>query len=115
MPVVIPLLVTTFAMIGDFATAVAAVAFVGATVTLMSISLQSTVQMEIEDQYRGRVMGLWTTISIGSGAAGAVLMGFLVDLVGVAPAQLMIGLVLAAASILVLLLFGRGLSQPDAQ
>ena len=115
MPVIIPLLVAAFAMIGDFATAVAAVALVGATVTLMSISLQSTVQMEIEDQYRGRVMGLWTTISIGSGAAGAVLMGFLVDLVGVAPAQLMIGLVLAAASILVLLRFRRGLSQPDAR
>ena len=115
MPVIIPLLVASFAMIGDFATAVAAVALVGATVTLMSISLQSTVQMEIEDQYRGRVMGLWTTISIGSGAAGAVLMGFLVDLVGVAPAQLMIGLVLAAASILVLLLFRRGLSQADAR
>ena len=115
MPVIIPLLVAAFAMIGDFATAVAAVAFVGATVTLMSISLQSTVQMEIEDQYRGRVMGLWTTISIGSGAAGAVLMGFLVDLVGVAPAQLMIGLVLAAASILVLLRFRHGLSQADAR
>ena len=115
MPVIIPLLVAAFAMIGDFATAVAAVALVGATVTLMSISLQSTVQMEIEDQYRGRVMGLWTTISIGSGAAGAVLMGFLVDLVGVAPAQLMIGLVLAAASILVLLRFRRGLSQADAR
>ena len=114
MPVIIPLLVAAFAMIEDFATAVAAVAFVGATVTLMSISLQSTVQMEIEDQYRGRVMGLWTTISIGSGAAGAVLMGFLVDLVGVAPAQLMIGLVLAAASILVLLRFRRGLSRLDA-
>ena len=42
-------------------------------------------------------------------------MGFMVDLVGVASAQLMIGLVLAAASILVLLLFGRGLSQPDAR
>ena len=115
MPGSIPLLVASFAMIGDFATAVAAVALVGATVTLMSISLQSTVQMEIEDQYRGRVMGLWTTISIGSGAAGAVLMGFLVDLFGVAPAQLTIGLVLAAASILVLLRFRRGLSQPDAR
>ena len=41
-------------------------------------------------------------------------MGFMVDLVGVAPAQLMIGLVLAAASILVLLRFRRGLSRLDA-
>ena len=47
MPVFIPLLVATFAMIGDFATALAAVALVGATVTPMLISLQSAVQMKI--------------------------------------------------------------------
>ena len=112
MPVVIPLLVAAFAMISDFETAVAAVALVGATVTLMSISLQSTVQMAIEDRYRGRVMGLWTTISIGSGAAGAVLMGLLVDLVGVAPAQLVIGLALAVASAIFLLRLRRRVSRP---
>ena len=72
--------------------------------TLLSISLQSTVQMAIEDQYRGRVMGLWTTISIGSGALGAVLMGGLVDLVGTSAAQLT-GLLLATASATVLLRF----------
>ncbi len=112
MPVVIPLLVAAFAMISDFETAVAAVALVGATVTLMSISLQSTVQMAIEDRYRGRVMGLWTTISIGSGAAGAVLMGLLVDLVGVAPAQLVIGLALAVASAIFLLRLRSRVSRP---
>ena len=103
LPVIIPLLVTSFAVIADFATAVAAVALVGVAVTLLSISLQSTVQMAIEDQYRGRVMGLWTTISIGSGALGAVLMGGLAELAGVAAAQLMIGATLAIASIAVLL------------
>jgi len=103
LPVIIPLLVTSFAAIADFATAVAAVALVGVAVTLLSISLQSTVQMAIEDQYRGRVMGLWTTISIGSGALGAVLMGGLAELAGVTAAQLLIGATLAAASIAVLL------------
>ena len=112
MPIVIPLLVAAFAMISDFETAVAAVALVGATVTLMSISLQSTVQMAIEDRYRGRVMGLWTTISIGSGGAGAVLMGLLVDLVGVAPAQLVIGLALAVASAIFLLRLRSRVSRP---
>jgi len=105
MPVVIPLLVASVAMIRDFGTAVAAVALIGAAVTLLAISLQSTVQMAIEDQYRGRVMGLWTTISIGSGALGAVLMGVLVDLTGTPTAQLATGLSLATASIFVLLRF----------
>ena len=108
MPVVIPLLVASFAMIDDFGTAVGAVALVGASVTLLAISLQSTVQMAIEDRYRGRVMGLWTTISIGSGAIGAVLMGVLVDMAGPASAQLLTGLTLAAASVLVLSKFRLG-------
>ena len=103
LPVIIPLLVSSFALIQDFATAVAAVAMVGAAVTLLAISLQSAVQMAIEDQYRGRVMGLWTTISIGSGALGAVLMGVLVDLVGVSAAQLVIGLSFAGGSVAALL------------
>ena len=95
-------------MIDDFGTAVGAVALVGASVTLLAISLQSTVQMAIEDRYRGRVMGLWTTISIGSGALGAVLMGVLVDMAGPAFAQLLTGLTLAAASVLVLSKVRRG-------
>ena len=108
LPVIIPLLVAGFSMIRDFGMAVAAVALLGAVVTLLAISLQSTVQMAIEDQYRGRVMGLWTTISIGSGALGAVLMGVLVDLAGVSAAQLMIGAGLAGASAAVLLKSKRG-------
>ena len=107
MPVIIPLLVASLAMIRDFGTAVAAVGLIGATVTLLAISLQSTVQMAIEDQYRGRVMGFWTTISIGSGALGAVLMGVLVDLAGASTAQLATGLTLATASLLILLRFRR--------
>ena len=102
MPVVIPLLVASLAIVNDFGTAVATVAVIGACVTFLAISLQSTVQMAIEDHYRGRVMGLWTTISIGSGALGAVLMGLLVDLAGTPPAQLLTGLTLAAMSLLVL-------------
>ena len=107
MPVIIPLLVASLAMVSNFETAVVVVAVIGACVTFLAISLQSTVQMAIEDHYRGRVMGLWTTISIGSGALGAVVMGLLVDLAGTSSAQLLTGLTLAATSVLVLSKFQR--------
>ena len=75
--------------------------------TLLAISLQSLVQMAIDDHFRGRVMGLWTTVSIGSGALGAVLMGLLIDRIGVAPAQATIGLVLAGLSGVTILRFRK--------
>lgn len=107
MPVIIPLLVASLTLIDNFQMAVGVIALTGATVTLLGISLQSIVQLAIEDHYRGRVMGLWTTISIGSGAAGAILMGLLIDLTGVAEAQLAIGLTLAGASAMILFRFSR--------
>jgi len=61
--------------------------------------------MAIDDHFRGRVMGLWTTVSIGSGALGAVVMGILVDRIGVAPAQATIGLVLGGLSVVMILRF----------
>lgn len=111
MPVVVPLLVSSLTLVDDFHLAVAVIALIGATVTFHGISLQATVQLAIEDHYRGRVMGLWTTISIGSGAAGAILMGLFIDLLGVAEAQLAIGLSLAALSAAALMRFGRTGSQ----
>ena len=107
MPVIIPLLVASLTLIDNFQMAVGVIALTGATVTLLGISLQSIVQLAIEDHYRGRVMGLWTTISIGSGAAGAMLMGLLIDLTGVAAAQLAIGLCLAGVSAMVLFRFSQ--------
>lgn len=112
MPIVVPLLVASLTIVNDFHLAVAVIALIGATVTLLAISLQATVQLAIEDHYRGRVMGLWTTISIGSGAAGAILMGLLIDLLGVAEAQLAIGLALAGLSCIALTRFGKAPS-PD--
>ena len=73
--------------------------------TLLAISLQALVQMAIDDHFRGRVMGLWTTVSIGSGASGAVIMGMLVDQMGVAPAQATVGLVLACLAGFMILRF----------
>ena len=93
----VPLLVAGLGLVDNFHVATGIVVLLGG-VTLLGVSLQALVQMAIDDHHRGRVMGLWTTVSIGSGALGAVIMGVLADQAGVAPAQAMIGLLFACAA-----------------
>lgn len=90
-----PILVIGLSFVESFHVATAFVLTLGGCMTLLAISLQALVQMAIEDHFRGRVMGLWTTVSIGSGAFGAFIMGLLVDQMGIALAQATVGLVLA--------------------
>ncbi|MGB1871656.1 MAG: MFS transporter [Candidatus Puniceispirillaceae bacterium] len=108
MLLLVPLLVAGLSQVASFAAAVTIVLLLGGCVTLLAISLQSLVQMAIDDHFRGRVMGLWTTVSIGSGAGGAVTMGLLIDRIGIAPAQATIGLVLTGLSVVMILRFSTG-------
>ena len=101
----VPLLVAALSLVNGFATATAVILVLGGCVTWLAISLQALVQMAIDDHYRGRVMGLWTTVSIGSGALGALIMGVLIDRIGIAPAQATIGLVLTGFGAVMILRF----------
>ena len=107
MLLLVPLLVAGLALVKSFHAAVGVVLLLGGCVTLLAISLQALVQMAINDHYRGRVMGLWTTVSIGSGALGAMMMGLLVDRIGVAPAQQSIGVALASLGVAAIISFRR--------
>ena len=108
MVLLVPLLVAGLSHVERFSTAVGVVLLLGGCVTLLAISLQALVQMAIDDHFRGRVMGLWTTVSIGSGAIGAVMMGILIDRIGIAPAQATIGLVLTGFGMVMILRFRSG-------
>ena len=59
--------------------AVAASGFCG---TMVGVSLQSVVQLNLTDDRRGTVMSLWVMVGIGSAAFGAILMGALADAIG---------------------------------
>ncbi|WP_157982189.1 MFS transporter [Oceanicella sp. SM1341] len=63
-------------------TALAIAALLGATGTMVGISMQVSIQMGLPDRYRGRVMSLWSLVGIGGSALGALLLGWLVDLAG---------------------------------
>lgn len=85
---------------GSWPLTVAAVAGLGATGTIVGVSMQSVVHMQLEDSYRGRVMSLWVMTGVGGSALGAMGLGLLVDAVGLGPAKL----ISAAIGFLVLVL-----------
>jgi MFS family permease len=57
-------------------------AVAGFSASYAGISSQSILQVTLDDAYRGRVMSLWTTVSFGAPAAGALLMGALAEALG---------------------------------
>lgn len=60
---------------------VAAMAFV---TTLTAISMQTAIQLVLEDDMRGRVMSLWAVVAAGGSALGAGVLGVTADVIGYA-------------------------------
>lgn len=50
--------------------------------TLTAISTQTAIQLDLEDDMRGRVMSLWAVIAAGGAALGAGGVGILADWLG---------------------------------
>ncbi len=62
--------------------AIASVAGLGFFGTMVGISMQTGIQMQLDDSIRGRVMSLWAMIALGATATGSIAIGALIDLVG---------------------------------
>ena len=58
------------------------VACLGYAATLTGISMQTAIQVDLDDELRGRVMSLWITVGIGAAALGAIGLGALMDAIG---------------------------------
>ena len=59
---------------------------VGTASLLMTVSgtcSQALLQMTVNDEYRGRVMSIWTVVAMGSPAIGALVSGALADWIGI--------------------------------
>lgn len=62
-------------MTGTYWVGVIVVAGLGGCCTLCGISVQALLQLEVEDEFRGRVLGLWGVFAIGATATGGFIMG----------------------------------------
>ncbi len=62
------------------------IACLGFAATMTGVSMQTAIQIDLEDDLRGRVMSLWVMVGIGSAAGGAIFLGVLADLLSFASA-----------------------------
>jgi len=58
------------------------VSLMGFMVSIAAISVQTAIQIELEDNMRGRVMSIWLMVGVGSAATGAGAIGLATDLFG---------------------------------
>ncbi len=63
----------------------------GFTASISAISMQTAIQVDLDDDLRGRVMSLWVMTGIGATALGSIVLGFLIDQIGFAPALSWVG------------------------
>ena len=56
------------------------ICFLGFFVTFIQISMQSGLQISLLDNFRGRIMSLWTMITFGSGAIGSIFYGIISEI-----------------------------------
>ncbi|NND49099.1 MAG: MFS transporter, partial [Rhizobiales bacterium] len=66
----------------DWVFAMALIFALGFFLTNNGIDLQATIQIELTDTYRARVMSMWVVLVIGGAAISAIGLGFVADLVG---------------------------------
>jgi predicted MFS family arabinose efflux permease len=69
--------------------------------TVAGTTSQALAQLLVDEDYRGRVMSLWTMVAMGAPAAGALVMGVLADLFSFS--VVLPGFALVAAAALVML------------
>lgn len=62
---------------------IACIAFVS---TLCGVTMQTAIQLHLDDDMRGRVMSLWGMVGIGAAATGAIWLGLLSEAIGYAAA-----------------------------
>ena len=101
---------------GNWYVALAMVLVLGVCATINGIELQASMQVALDDAYRGRVMSLWIVLVIGGAAISAIGIGSLADAFGMSSALVASG-VTAAVLIGVSMAWlwkGRGAAPPNA-
>lgn len=85
-------------LFADLFTVSAVVLMLSISVTITGTGCQALSQLTVSDELRGRVMSLWTVISMGTPAIGAFLMGALADWFGFALVLMLFAFISLAAT-----------------
>jgi MFS family permease len=94
-------------LITSFALSLVAMAFIGFGAIGMAATANTTVQLNVEDGYRGRVMSVYTTVFAGSTPVGGLLAGWLASTYSVSASLLVAGVLCVALGLLGVLWLGQ--------
>ena len=59
--------------------------------TFFATTMISAAQLQLTDEFRGRVMSLWTMTAMGGGALGALLLGLMSETFGISATFIILG------------------------
>jgi len=75
----IPIVVLLIGYANSFLISLFLIFILGFLATTIGISIQSKIQLELKDVFRGRVMSIWIMINMGSAAFGSIIFGLVSD------------------------------------
>lgn len=107
----IAIALAAFGLSRNLYTGVAAIALLGLASTFVSVGTQTLVQLRVEDRLRGRVVSLWSLVSMGGPAIGSISGGWLIGRLGSSATTF----TYAALCLLVVILVARGLRRKSSR
>ena len=101
------LLIISFGFTGHFWIAMLQLPVLGLVLTICGVGSQTLTQAVVDENYRGRVMSLWSTVAFGGVALGSTALGGWADYVGLTSATVHWGTVAVGLGLIVVLLLKR--------
>ena len=101
------LLIISFGFTGHFWIAMLQLPVLGLVLTICGVGSQTLTQAVVDENYRGRVMSLWSTVAFGGVALGSTALGGWADFVGLTTATVYWGTVAIGLGLIVVLLLKR--------
>ncbi len=87
----IPFVVLLVGYANSFLIVLFLIFILGFLATTIGISIQSKIQLELKDIFRGRVMSIWIMINMGSAALGSILFGLVSDYLSIQLSHILFG------------------------
>ncbi len=92
-------LVTVFVLLSNLWIALVIICLYSVATVAFRVSGQTLVQLSVDENMRGRVMGLWAMLSRGGPSLGALLMGGMTELFGIRVPFIVAALFMAAITL----------------
>ena len=87
----IPIVVLLIGYANSFLISLFLIFILGFLATTIGISIQSKIQLELKDVFRGRVMSIWIMINMGSAAFGSIIFGLVSDYLSIQKSHTVFG------------------------